>query len=81
MYEETTDTPTDAFSNIASLTLTDEIRRFIGPGYEFNIPAQSAVANSNHIVSDIRREVGNFHYIKVEKRFIQEIWPITINGI
>ena len=80
-FEYHDDSPTDAFSNIASLTLTDEIRRFIGPGYEFNIPARSAVANSNHIVSDIRREVGNFHYIKVEKRFIQEIWPITVNGI
>jgi hypothetical protein len=38
------------------------------------------VANQNHIVTDIRREVGNFHYIKVEKRFIQDIWPVTING-
>lgn len=79
-FEYYDDTPTDAFSNIANLTLTDEIRRFIGPGYELNIPAASAVANQNHIVSDIRREVGNFHYIKVEKRFIQDIWPIIING-
>lgn len=79
-FEYYDDTPTDAFSNIASLTLTDEIRRFIGPGYELNIPAESAVANQNHIVTDIRREVGNFHYIKVEKRFIQDIWPVTING-
>ena len=80
-FEYYDDSPTDAFSNIANLTLTDEIRRFIGPGYKLNIPAESAVANQNHIVSDIRREVGNFHYIKVEKRYIQEVWPIEIDGV
>ena len=80
-FEYYDDSPTDAFSNIANLTLTDEIRRFVGPGYKLNIPAESAVANDNHIVSDIRREVGNFHYIKVEKRYIQEVWPITVDGI
>lgn len=75
-FEYYDDTPTDSFSNIANLSLTDEIRRFIGPGYDFNIITRSAVANSNHIISDIRRDIGNFHYIKVEKRFIQDIWPI-----
>lgn len=75
-FEYYDDTPTDSFSNIANLSLTDEIRRFIGPGYDFNIINKSAVANGNHIISDIRRDIGNFHYIKVEKRFIQDIWPI-----
>lgn len=74
-FEYYDDTPTDAFSNIADLTLTDEIRRFIGPGYEFNIPNGGDFANSNNIISDFRREVGSFHYIKVEKRYIQDMWP------
>jgi hypothetical protein len=76
-FEYYDDTPTDSFSNVASLSLTDEIRRFIGPGYDFNIITKSEVANSNHIISDIRRDIGNFHYIKVERRFIQDIWPIA----
>ena len=79
-FEYYDNTPTDAFNNIANLTLTDEIRRFIGPGYNLNIPARGSVANQNHIISDIRRDVGNFHYIRVEKRYIQEIWPTTIDG-
>lgn len=76
-FEYYDDTPTDSFSNIADLKLTDEIRRFIGPGYDFNIIHKNAIANSNHIISDIRRDIGNFHYIKVERRFIQDIWPVT----
>lgn len=79
-FEYYDDTPTDTFSNIADMKMTDEIRRFIGPGYHLNIPSKSDVANSNHIVSDIRRDVGSFHYIRVEKRYIQEIWTVTING-
>lgn len=75
-FEYYDDTPTDSFSNIANLSLTDEIRRFIGPGYGFNIIHKGEVANTNHIISDIRRDIGNFHYIKVEKRFIQDIWPV-----
>ena len=76
-FEYYDDTPTDSFSNIANLSLTDEIRRFIGPGYDFNIITKSAVANGNHIISDIRRDIGSFHYIRVERRFIQDIWPIA----
>lgn len=79
-FEYYDDTPTDAFSNIADLKMTDEIRRFIGPGYQLNIPSTSDIANSNHIISDIRREVGNFHYIRVEKRYIQEMWQVEIDG-
>jgi hypothetical protein len=59
------DTPSDAFSKIASLALTDEIRQFIGTGYGTNV-----VAN----FGDIRRDIGQFHYIKVMKRQIENIW-------
>ena len=78
-FEYYDDTPNDSFSSIASLQLTDEIRRFVGPGYTTNLvePVNlSKVAEmKNYIISDIRREIGNFHYIKVEKRYIQEMWP------
>lgn len=69
-------TPSDTFSNVAKLNIVDEIRRFIGPGYDLNIIKKGTVANSNHIIGDIRRDIGNFHYIKVERRFIQDIWPV-----
>lgn len=75
-FEYYDDTPVDTFSKVANLSVNDEIRRFIGPGYDFNIMKKGAVANSNNIIGDIRRDIGNFHYIKVEKRFIQDIWPI-----
>lgn len=80
-FEYYNNDPTDTFSHIASLTLTDEIRRFIGPGYGLNIPKPQAYANSNNIISDIRREIGSFHYIKVEKRYIQEVWPVNVDGV
>jgi hypothetical protein len=79
-FEYYDDTPTDAFSNIANMTMTDEIRRLIGPGYELNIPKKGDYSSTNNIVSDIRREVGSFHYIRVEKRFIQEMWPVEVQG-
>jgi hypothetical protein len=79
-FEYYDDTPTDAFSNIANMTMTDEIRRLIGPGYELNIPAKGQYSSTNNIVSDIRREVGSFHYIRAEKRFIQEMWPVVVQG-
>lgn len=61
------DTPSDMFSSIADLALTDEIRQFIGIGYENN-----AVAG----LEDIRRNLGQFHYIKVMKRQTENIWQI-----
>jgi hypothetical protein len=75
-FEYYDDTPVDTFSKVANLSVNDEIRRFIGPGYDFNIMKKGAVANSNNIIGDIRRDIGNFHYIKVEKRFVQDIWSI-----
>lgn len=61
------DTPTDTFSQVARLEMTDEIRQFIGPGYKTNI-----ITSMN--IQDIRRELGTFHYIKVMKRQIQSMW-------
>jgi hypothetical protein len=59
------DTPADTFSHIANLTLSDEIRQIIGPGFDVNIVDGLA---------DIRREIGAFHYIKVVKRQIENVW-------
>lgn len=59
------DTPSDMFSSIADLALGDEIRQFVGIGYGTNV-----VAN----LGDIRRDIGQFHYIKVMKRQIEKVW-------
>lgn len=81
-FEYYDDTPTDTFSNIADISMTDEIRRFIGPGYHMNLvkSTSDSYANSNNIIGDIRRDIGSFHYIRAEKRYIQEIWQVPING-
>lgn len=70
-FEYYDDTPTDAFSQVARLTLTDEIRQFIGTGMDINLI-------ENIGLKDIRRELGQFHYIKVTKRLIENLW--LING-
>lgn len=69
-------TPTDAFSKIANFTITDEIRRIPGSGYTNNLMQSKSYgsANSNFIISDIRREIGTIHYLRAEKRYIQEVW-------
>jgi hypothetical protein len=59
------DTPSDMFSTIADLALTDEIRQFIGTGYENNLIDG---------LEDIRRNLGQFHYIKVVKRQTENVW-------
>jgi hypothetical protein len=64
------DTPSDMFSSIADLALTDEIRQFIGVGYDTNL------ING---LEDIRRDLGQFHYIKVAKRQTENIWKIGDN--
>ena len=74
----------NAFNNIANLTIGDEIRRYIGPGYQFNLPQSSWNDNNlyvngqlyhhDKVLSDIRREIGSFSYIKVEKRYIQDFY-------
>lgn len=70
-------TPTDAFSKIANFTTTDEIRRIAGSGYTNNLMADRnyGSASVNSILSDIRREIGTIHYLRAEKRFVQEVWP------
>ena len=59
------DTPSDMFSSIADLALTDEIRQFIGVGYGTNVIEG---------LEDVRRNLGQFHYIKVEKRQTENVW-------
>lgn len=59
------DTPSDMFSYIADFQLTDEIRQFIGTGYGVNVIDG---------LEDIRRDLGQFHYIRIEKRQTENIW-------
>ena len=66
------DTPTDTFSQVARLEMSDEIRQFIGAGFKTNIIESMKI-------KDIRRELGTFHYIKVMKRQVEPIWR-TPNG-
>ena len=83
-FEQYNNTPSDTFSKISSLTMTEEIRRFVGPGYTKNlVKVNSTLEDYNTagtvasgILADIRREIGVFHFIKVEKRYIQQMWRI-----
>lgn len=81
-FEQYDNSPTDTFSQISNLNMTEEIRRFIGPGYNINLvaPASAERTGVNNILADIRREIGIFHFIRVEKRFIQDVWPIGDTG-
>lgn len=76
-FEYYVDAPSDAFSKISNIIYKDEIRRLTGPGYNINLvdPYQQG-ANLENIISDIRREIGIFYFIKAEKRYIQEMWKI-----
>ena len=76
-FEYEDGTPTDAFSRILNFTTTDEIRRITGPGYSINLMEDKkySSASVNSILTDIRREIGTIHYLRAEKRFIQEVWP------
>lgn len=79
-FEYYDDVPYDTFSQISNITLNDEIRRFVGPGYDINlVDPDPQGANLTNIISDIRREVGTFYFIKVEKRYIQEMWYVSDN--
>jgi hypothetical protein len=62
------DTPSDMFSSISNLTLGDEIRQIIGDNFKDNIIEG---------LEDIKRNVGQFHYIKVMKRQTEKIWKIN----
>ena len=63
--------PTDNFSKISSITVQDEMRQFIGTGFETNIIAT---------LEDIRRETGRFHFIRIYERAIREIYSDK-NGV
>jgi hypothetical protein len=71
--------PSDTFSKIQSIDTSIEIRRFVGPGYGTNIMSTTTnvAASQKNILSDIRREVGMFYWLKVEKRYIQDVWKIN----
>lgn len=69
--------PLNSFSEIVDITVMDEIRRFVGPGYHYNLLAiNKNLAHRQCIISDIRREIGDIHYIKVEKRYVENVWKI-----
>lgn len=61
------DTPSDSFSAIANLQLTDEIRQIIGGGFNNNVMDS---------LEDIRRDIGQFHFIRVTKRHTENVWSI-----
>ena len=60
----------NAFSYIVGLELTDEIRQFIGTGFNTNIVEKNAIEG----LVDIRKQLGAFHYIKVIKRQVQKLY-------
>lgn len=60
--------PSDMFSSVSELILTDEIRQIIGNDFNTNIIVG---------LEDIKRDIGQFHYIKVVKRQIEKIWKIN----
>jgi hypothetical protein len=39
----------------------------------------SDVNDFNRVLNDIKRDVGRFHFIRIEKRFVQEMW-LTADG-
>jgi hypothetical protein len=58
---------------VAKLTISDEIRQFIGVGYDTNI-----ITAPQFNLQDVRRELKDFHYIKIMKRQIENMY--LING-
>ena len=64
------DTPSDTFSQITNIMSRDVIRQEIGPGFGVNL-----VGPDSHL-NDIRKQVSDFHYIRVAKRPIEKLWKI-----
>lgn len=63
------DAPTDNFSIISNLTVHDEVRQFIGDNYGYpDINEDRDALNVINKLSDIRTQIGKFHFIKVTKR-------------
>lgn len=73
-YEYYDDTPHDTFSQIAKIDSLNEIRRYVGYDYNVNIIKPTSTAASSNVLADIRREIGMFNFIRVEKRYIQQLW-------
>lgn len=67
------DTPSDTFSQITNIISKDIIRQEIGTGFKINL-----VGEESHF-TDIRKQVSEFHYIRVAKRPIEKLWKI--NGV
>lgn len=61
------DAPTDNFSIISDLRVHDEVRQFIGTGYP-DLEEDRERLNVISNITDIRTQVGKFHFIKVTKR-------------
>lgn len=78
-YEYYDETSYNTFSEIAKIDSLNEIRRYIGYDYNVNIIQPTEQGASSNILADIRREIGLFNFIKVEKRYIQEVWK-TADG-
>ena len=72
-------TPRDTFSQISKIETKNEIRRYVGYNFNINIVRPTENAASDSVLADIRRDIGTFNFIKVEKRFIQETWK-TADG-
>ena len=64
------------FNKIVKIELNDEIRQFIGTDFNVNIVKDK---NKNLGMTDIRREIGTLHYIKVSKRPIETIYQKNSN--
>ena len=74
-FEYYDDIPSDSFGGIVRVHPSTEIRRIIGKNYNDNlIQTTSSAADSNAIISDIRRSIGVIRYLKAEKRYVERIW-------
>lgn len=60
------DKATDSFNYIKKINLKDEVRQFIGPDFNTNLVT---------IISDeVKRELGNFIYLRISKRSITPVY-------
>lgn len=80
-FEYYEDKPFDTFNEISDIQISSEIRRFVGPGYNRNLVEGQTLSTTDfdRILKDLKREPGLFYFIRVEKRFVQSIWPTEDN--
>lgn len=76
-FEYYEDKPFDTFSEICDISIQDEIRRFVGYDFDVNLVQDTSeiTSNFNCVLTDIKRDLGRFHFIRIEKRYVQEMWP------